>query len=328
MVTPRQRSRPHRIRSIASITTTRYNHNAIELHAATAVWHEGKLTVYDATRFVRGFADSLAKMFSLDKDDVRVISPFVGGGFGGKGSMWPHIQLCVLAAKVVGRPVKLVLSREGVFNIVGGRTPSEQRVALAANDDGKLTSLIHTGVTATSFANDFAEQFSFPARHLYASENLLINQKVLNLNTTANTFMRAPGESIGTFALESAMDELSYELGLDPVELRLRNDPKRDPAKGIPFSSRHMKEAYQLGAEKFGWRDRAANVRHPRRRLVDRAGSGNRVLSGLSLSGVRARPALCRWYSRGAVRRAGDGNGHGHGADPACGRAPRSADGE
>ncbi|HEY1578302.1 MAG TPA: xanthine dehydrogenase family protein molybdopterin-binding subunit [Terracidiphilus sp.] len=242
-------------------TTPRYNHNAIELHGTTAVWNGDKLTVYDASQFVRGTADSLAKMFSLRKEDVRVISPFVGGGFGGKGSMWPHVQLCALAAKVADRPVKLVLSREGVFRVVGGRTPSEQRVALAANDQCKLTALIHTGVTATSFTNDFAEQFSFPARHLYASENLLVNQKVVNLNTTANTFMRAPGESIGTFALESAMDELSYELGIDPVDLRLRNDPERDPAKGTPFSSRHFKEAYQLGAEKFGWRKRSTGIR-------------------------------------------------------------------
>ena len=245
-------------------TTPRYNHNAIELHATTAVWNGDKLTVYDASQFVRGVADSLAKMFSLDKENVRVLAPFVGGGFGGKGSMWSHVQLCVLAAKVVDRPVKLVLSREGVFRVVGGRTPSEQRVALAADETGKLTSLIHTGVTATSYANDFAEQFSFPARHLYATENLYITQSVVRLNTTANTFMRAPGESIGTFALESAMDELSYQLGMDPVELRLRNDPERDPAKGIEFSSRHFKEAYRLGAEKFGWRNRPAQPRSRR----------------------------------------------------------------
>ncbi len=242
-------------------TTPRYNHNAIELHATTAVWNGDKLTVYDASQFVRGVADSLAKMFSLDKENVRVLAPFVGGGFGGKGSMWDHVQLCVLAAKVVNRPVKLVLSREGVFRIVGGRTPSEQRVALAADETGKLASLIHTGITATSTTNDFAEQFSFPARHLYATENLFITQSVVRLNTTANSFMRAPGESIGTFALESAMDELAYELGIDPVELRLRNDPERDPAKGMEFSSRHFKEAYRLGAEKFGWSNRPAQPR-------------------------------------------------------------------
>ncbi len=242
-------------------TTPPYNHNAIELHATTAVWNGNKLTVYDASQFVRGVADSLAKIFSLDKKDVRVLAPFVGGGFGGKGSMWSHVQLCVLAAKVVDRPVKLVLTREGVFRTVGGRTPSEQRVALAAEETGKLTSLIHTGVTVTSFTNDFAEQFSFPARHLYATDTMFVKQSVVRLNTLANTFMRAPGESIGSFALESALDELAYELKMDPVELRLRNDPERDPAKGIEFSSRHVKEAFRLGAEKFGWERRPAQPR-------------------------------------------------------------------
>ena len=134
-------------------------------------------------------------------------------------------------------------------------------MALAVDETGKLTSLIHTGVTATTYTNDFAEQFSFPARHLYATENPYISQAVMRLNTTANTFMRAPGESIGTFALESAMDELAYQLGMDPVELRLRNDPERDPAKGTEFSSRHLKEAYRLGAEKFGWGNRPTQPR-------------------------------------------------------------------
>jgi len=175
--------------------------------------------------------------------------------------VWPHVQLCVLAAKVAKRPVRLVLSRGGVFRTVGGRTPSDQRVALAASADGKLTTLIHTGVTATSFSNGFAEQFTFPARHLYEAENYLVNQQVVYLNSTANTFMRAPGESIGTFALESAVDELSYRLGIDPVELRLRNEATKDPSRGTEFSSRHLSAAYKLGAEKFGWNRRPAAVR-------------------------------------------------------------------
>lgn len=240
--------------------TPRHNHNAIEPHATIAVWAGERLTVYEPTQYVRGVAASLQKMFSLDKDQVKVLSPYVGGGFGGKGSMWSHVQLCVLAARVVGRPVKLALTREGVFRLVGGRTPSEQRVALAADASGSLSALIHTGVTATSSTNDYPEQFSFPVRHLYAADNLLIGQRVVRLDTTPNTYMRAPGESIGSFALESAMDELSYALGIDPVELRLRNEPARDPAKGTEFSSRHLPQAFRLGAEKFGWSQRAREV--------------------------------------------------------------------
>lgn len=245
--------------------TPRYNHNAIELHGITALWDtEEKLTVYDASQFIRGTVDTLAKIFSLKPENIRVLSPYVGGGFGSKGSVWPHVQLCVLAAKVVQRPVRLVVSREGVFRTIGGRTPSDQRVALGAAADGKLTALLHTGVTATSFTNEFAEQFTFPARNLYQAENYLVDQEVVPLNTTANTFMRAPGESIGTFALESAMDELSYELGMNPIELRLQNDAAVQPAKKLQFSSRNLKEAYRRGAQKFGWSSRPAAVRSKR----------------------------------------------------------------
>ncbi len=245
--------------------TPRYNHNAIELHGIVAHWETPeRLVVYDASQFLKGDAFTLGKIFSLKPEDVVVISPYVGGGFGGKGSVWPHVQIAALAAKVADRPVRLVLSREGVFRTVGGRTPSDQRVALGADADGKLTALLHTGVTATSYTNDYAEQFTFPARNLYGAENYLVDQEVVHLNTAANTFMRAPGESIGTFALESAMDELASAIGIDPVELRLRNDPESQPAKGLPFSARNLKEAYRRGAAKFGWANRNPAVRSQR----------------------------------------------------------------
>ncbi len=234
-------------------TTPRHTQNAIEPHGTTAQWVDGKLRVYDATQFLHGTASSLAKILSIDKKNVEVLAPFVGGGFGGKVAMWSHVQLCAVASKCVSRPVRLVLTREQVFQTVGGRTPSEQRVALGADADGKLTSLIHTGVTAMSFDNNFPEQFTFPARHLYSMPTYQIGQKALRLNMPANTFMRAPGESIGTFALESAMDELAWKLGMDPIELRRRNEPERDPTKDTEFSSRHLLEALELGAEKFGW---------------------------------------------------------------------------
>jgi xanthine dehydrogenase YagR molybdenum-binding subunit len=237
------------------------NHNAIEPHAVTALWSGERLTLHTATQFVQGEASTIAKMFGLEADAVRVLSPFVGGGFGGKGATWAHVQLGVLAAKVVQRPVRLALSREGVFRIVGGRTRSEQRVALGADAEGRLISLIHTGMTANSPDNEWPEQFTFPARHLYAMQNYLISQTVTRLNMTANTAMRAPGESIGSFALESAIDELARELAVDPIELRFRNEPDRDPTKDTEFSGRHLKEAYQLGAEKFGWHEREKSRR-------------------------------------------------------------------
>ncbi|WP_354685501.1 xanthine dehydrogenase family protein molybdopterin-binding subunit [Cupriavidus necator] len=245
--------------------TPPHNHNAIEPHATIAAWDDSNhLTVYDATQFVNGYKHALASVFHLRTDDVRVIAPFVGGGFGGKAALWNHTVLCVAAAKIAGRPVKLALSREGVFRIVGGRTPSEQRVALGANEDGRLTALIHTGITATTTHANYPEQFSFTARHLYAAANTFIGQKVVNLDTVANSWMRAPGESIGTFALESAIDELAYALKIDPIELRRINEPKKDPTKDTEFSCRNLLEAYQQGADRFGWNERPAAPRSQR----------------------------------------------------------------
>jgi xanthine dehydrogenase YagR molybdenum-binding subunit len=236
--------------------TPRYNHNAIEPHATTAVWNEDgdELTAFDSTQSVTAFKNTLAKMFGLAEDKVRVVSPFVGGAFGGKVSMWWNSALCAAAAKVVKRPVTLALSREGVYRIIGGRSLTEQRVALGVNDENKLVALIHTGISATTRHIPFAEQITFPVRHLYDSENYFIGQKIVYLDTVSNTYLRAPGDSVGSFALESAIDELAYELKIDPVELRRLNEPERDPTNDKEFSMRNMIEAYRRGAEKFGWK--------------------------------------------------------------------------
>jgi xanthine dehydrogenase YagR molybdenum-binding subunit len=239
----------------------RYNHNAIEPHATIAFWDEaGGLVVFDATQSVNLTAHSLAHIFSLKNQKVRVFAPYLGGGFGGKIG-WSNTPLCAAAAKAVGRPVKLALSREDTFRLVGGRTASEQHVALGAERDGKLSVLIHSGLTAAIPSGRYAEQCTFPPRHLYAAPNYAISQKVVYLNTVANTWMRAPGESIGTYALESAIDELAYKLRMDPIELRRLNEPEKDPTKDIEFSSRNLNEAYRRGAEKFGW---ASRNREPR----------------------------------------------------------------
>lgn len=245
-----------------TFTTPAYNHNAIEPHACIAIWEgRDKVTLYDSSQYTAGVAVGLAEIFGLKADDVRVLSPYVGGGFGGKSGLWPYIQLCVLAARESGRPVRLAMTRKGVFRIVGGRTPSRQRVAIGADDSGNFQAFIHEGVTAQSTDNHYPEQFSFPPRHLYSMETYRIGQVVTDVNRVANTFMRAPGESIGTFAVESAIDALSYELGIDPIELRMRNEPEQDPVSQHPFSSRYMREAYQMGAERFGWRNRPAKPR-------------------------------------------------------------------
>ncbi|TZG32932.1 xanthine dehydrogenase family protein molybdopterin-binding subunit [Agrobacterium sp. B1(2019)] len=243
--------------------TPRHNHNAIELHAATVVWNDSELRVHDASQLLDLTTGQLADIFGIDVSNVHVTSPYVGGGFGGK-CLWDHQILACAASKLAKRPVRIMLSREGVFRIVGGRTVTEQRVALGARADGTLDALIHTGTTAMTSHNSCPEQFTFPARHLYAARTFRIGQNVADMDMLANTFMRAPGESVGTFALECALDELAEKLGLDPIELRRRIEPEKDPTTGKPFSSRYLIEAYDRGAEKFGWDKRSRTPRQRR----------------------------------------------------------------
>ena len=237
-------------------TTPPHHHNAIEPHATTVVWDGDKVTVHEATQNVSAVRSHLALRFDIPISGVRVISPYVGGGFGGKGSIWPGTILAAMAAKVSGRPVRMMLSREAVYRTVGGRTPSTQRVALGADADGNLTSLIHTSVTRTGRIGGGPEQMVSQSRHLYAAENILLQQNLVELDLLSNTFMRAPGEAIGTYALEAAIDELAYKAGVDPIELRMRNEPATNPLDGKKFAHRKLREAYALGAEKFGWSKR------------------------------------------------------------------------
>jgi len=238
-------------------TTPGHNHNAIELHAVTAAWQGGVLRVHDASQLVAHAAWSLAQMFGIAEDQVVVTSPFVGGGFGGK-NFWQHEVLAAAAAKLAGRPVRLVVSREGVYRLIGGRSPSVQRVALGADRDGKLKALIHDGVSPRTVSNLGPEVFTLSSLSAYATESLLNDLQAVNLDMLSNSMMRAPGEAVGSFALESAMDELAHAARMDPIELRLRNEPDMDPLSGLPFSSRNIVEAWRMGAERFGWsrRDR------------------------------------------------------------------------
>ena len=238
--------------------TPRHSHAAIEPHALTTAWNDdGSLVVHTCSQMLGGTRGNLAEVFGLKEKHIRILSPFVGGGFGGK-TLWSHEYVAIAAARLASRPVRLALSREQVFRLTGFRTVTEQRMALGAREDGQLLALIHDGLTASVYHNAFPEQISFPARHMYAAENLLVGQKKVDLDTAANTSMRAPGESVATFAIESAMDELAEKLGMDPIELRVVNDPDKDPESGKPFSSRHAVEAWRNGADAFGWSKRNA----------------------------------------------------------------------
>ena len=245
------------VRIDATYETPRHNHNAIELHAATLGWHGDDLLVHDAVQGVQHVAWSLAQVFGLKEEQVHVTSPFVGGGFGGK-TLWQHQIIAAAAARLARRPVRIMLSREGVFRLVGGRAPTEQRVALGAQRDGQLDALLHTGVVAMTTHNKLPEPFVLPTQSAYAAKAIKLDVQVADIDMVANTFMRAPGESVGTFALESAMDELAIALDMDPIELRIRNEPAKDPTNDRPFSSRHIVEAWRAGAQRFGWDRRAA----------------------------------------------------------------------
>jgi xanthine dehydrogenase YagR molybdenum-binding subunit len=236
----------------ARYTTPRHNHNPIELHAATVAWVGDELRIHDAAQAVAHMAWSMAQIFGLKEEQVRVTSPFVGGGFGSK-SMWRHQILAAAASKLAGRPVRIMLSREGVYCVVGGRALTEQRVAIGAQADGHFDALLHAGVTILSTHNAFAEPFIVATRSMYAADNFKLSVETAELNMLANTFMRAPGEAVGTFALECAVDEMADLLGMDPIALRMKNELEKDPTEGTPFSSRHLREAYAMGAERFGW---------------------------------------------------------------------------
>ena len=237
-----------------------HNHNPIEPNAATIAWHGDRLIVHDATQMLNGTAGSLAKVFGIKETQVFVSSPFVGGAFGGK-ALWDHQILGAAASKLAGRPVRIALSRASMHRLIGGRSPTEQRVALAADATGKLTALLHHGFSVKPPHSVCDEAFTLSGRSLYQAESYDIVQHTLDLDVLANTFMRAPGEAVGTFAIESAMDELAHELGIDPVALRLRNIGDGDPVSGAPHSQSDLKLAYELGATKFGWGRRSPKPR-------------------------------------------------------------------
>ena len=229
------------------------HHNPMEPHATTAVWEGDKLTVYDATQYTYGVRHAMAATFGIPEENVRVICKFTGGGFGCKGTVWSHVSLAAAAAREVKRPVRLATTRQQMFANMGHRAETEQRVALGANPDGKLTAIIHEGLSHNSTYDEFVEPFSKPTHMMYACENFRASQRLVPLNVGTPTYMRAPGETSGMFALESALDELAYKLNIDPVRLRLINHADTDPDEKLPWSTKLLKECYQTGAERFGW---------------------------------------------------------------------------
>ena len=230
--------------------------NPMEPSAILAVWEGENLTVYDAVQHLPAVQNTLAAAFGLESAQVRVISPHTGGGFGTKAFVWPHEILACMAAKVVGRPVKLVLTRQNLYGMVGCQPQMDQRIRLGATREGKLLGISHDVANITGFTDDYVEFGAVPARSYYACDNIRTGQTVKRGNVVLPTFMRSPWDGPGSWALGSAMDELARELNIDPLDLRLANYADVDPESGSPWSSKKLREAYAEGARRFGWRER------------------------------------------------------------------------
>ncbi|MFE4052574.1 xanthine dehydrogenase family protein molybdopterin-binding subunit [Streptomyces sp. YIM B13518] len=236
-------------------TTPEEHHAMMEPHAATALWDGGRLEVVDSNQGTTWVADELARMFSLDASAVRVRSEHIGGGFGSKG-LRAHQVSAVMAATALQRPVRVVLTRRQMFSLTGYRSPTVQRVRLGAGPDGRLRALEHRSLNQTSTVWEFVEPSAGVARVMYDADAHRTSNEVVRLDVPSPTWMRGPGEAPGSFALEAAFDELAERCGIDPVELRLRNDPERGPVSGLPFAGRNLAACFREGARRFGWADR------------------------------------------------------------------------
>ncbi|RZM06332.1 MAG: xanthine dehydrogenase family protein molybdopterin-binding subunit, partial [Pedobacter sp.] len=234
------------------------HHHPMEPHATVAVWEGDKVTLYNGSQIINGAQTAAAATLNLKPEQVRIVSPFIGGGFGSKGGQWANLVLTAVAAKMVNRPVKLALSRQQMFNSVGMRQRNMQKLSIGATRDGKLLTLGHETISHTAVDSEYIEPCGDCTKIMYEVPNSLISYRVVPMNLILPTYTRGPGKSTGSFALESAMDELAYKLNMDPIELRIKNEPAKDPSNGKPWSSRTTVKCLQEGAKAFGWEKRKA----------------------------------------------------------------------
>ncbi|EPD68910.1 xanthine dehydrogenase family protein molybdopterin-binding subunit [Streptomyces sp. HGB0020] len=262
-------------------TTPEEHHNPMEPHAAMARWDEGRLELIDSNQSATWVVSDIAQLFSLDPASVHVRSEHVGGGFGSKG-IRAHQVAAVMAARVLQRPVRVVLTRRQMFTLAGHRSPTIQRVRLGADADGRLRALDHRSLSRTSTVYDFVEPSAGVARVMYDADAHHTENRVVRLDVPSPTWMRGPGEAPGSFALEAALDELAEQCGLDPIELRLRNEPDKGPVSGLPFAARNLRACFEEGARRFGWdrRDPRPGVRRDGRWLLGSGTAGASFQAG------------------------------------------------
>jgi xanthine dehydrogenase YagR molybdenum-binding subunit len=247
-------------------TTSDRHHNQMEPHATTAVWDaDGTLTLYETTQHIFGTKELVSIVLGIPPAKIKVVSHFLGGGFGGKGYVWPHTLMAALAAKVLNRPVRVQLTRAQMYSMAGHQPATIQTIALGASEDGKLMGIRHESISPTPVFDNYIEYAALASRSLWAaSAGIATNHKVVHVNRNTPTALRSPHEALGHFALESAMDELAYATGVDPVALRLTNDTAIDPLSGRPFSTRAMRKCLTAGAARFGWAKRVPEPRSMR----------------------------------------------------------------
>ena len=240
----------------ASYETPIEHHHPMEPHSTVAVWEGDQVTLYNGSQIINGAQTAAAATLNIKPEQVRIISPFIGGGFGSKGGQWANLVLTAVAAKMVGRPVKLALTRQQMFNSVGLRQRNIQQLSIGATKEGKLLTLAHETISHTAVDSEYIEPCGDCTKVMYEVPNSLISYRVVPMNLILPTYTRGPGKSTGSFALESAMDELAYTLKMDPIDLRIKNEPAKDPSNGKPWSSRTTVKCLQEGAKAFGWAKR------------------------------------------------------------------------
>lgn len=287
-------------------------HAPMEPHAIIAHWQgQDSLTIYEPSQWVIGSQKTYAQLFGVPTERVRVVTPYIGGAFGCKAFPWPHAVLCAAAARQIKRPLKVVLSRRQMTANAGHRSETEQMLRLGATSDGRLTAIAHEVKSATSPVDVFVEPCTAVTPVMYTAANMQLSQELAVMNVGTPTFMRAPGENPGMWALESAMDELAWALKMDPVELRLKNEAKEHQRKGLPFSAKYFADCLQVGADRFGWQDRPMQARSLTR-------DGNLVgwgMAGSTFPGVRGKAsAKVRLLPDGTVHVLTAGNDMGTGA--------------
>ena len=286
------------VRLDETYTTPTQHNNPMEPHTTVAVWEGGNLTLYESTQGAHPVGRMVARVFGLDRDRVRVVAPYVGGGFGSKGLPHANTMLAALAAQMVeGRPIKFALTRQQMFAGVGYRTPTVQRLRLAADGDGHLMAIGHDVIEQTSRFKEFAEQTAVVTRTMYATQSRRTTHRLAALDVPVPSWMRAPGEAPGMFALESAMDEMAIACDLDPIEFRVRNEPEIDAESGLPYSSRNLVTCLREGARRFGWEGRDP---------TPRARQDGRWLVGTGMASATY-PVYRMPGSRATIRHEGDG---------------------